>query len=59
MQVLIHEVCSQCPAEDPKVIYIFTREKTCGKACFAEAQVAYARMIARFYATEIEEGNRV
>lgn len=56
MQVLIHEVCSQCPTPDPKIIQLFTRELYCGKACFSEGQAAYARMIARYYAMEIENG---
>lgn len=56
MHVHIHEVCSECPNQDPKIISLFTREKFCGKHCWNEGVLKYSRMILRAAACEVEGG---
>lgn len=53
MQLRPKPVCVECDAGDAKIVALFTREHYCGRYCFAEGSIKYARLIIRF--TE-EEG---
>lgn len=56
MRVHITVFCSECPAEEPQIITLFTRERYCGRHCLAEGQLKYVRMIIRARAEEVEHG---
>lgn len=56
MHIQITYLCAECDAPDPKVITLFTREHYCGRACLAEGQLKYVRMIIRAQAEEVDNG---
>lgn len=56
MKVHITVFCSECPAEEPQIIALYTRERYCGRHCLAEGQLRHTRIILRMAAEEVEHG---
>lgn len=56
MHVHITYLCAECDTPEPKIIAFYTRERYCGRYCFAEGQLKHARLIIRMAAEEIEHG---
>lgn len=56
MHVHITYLCAECDTPDPKIIALYTRERYCGRYCFAEGQLKHTRLILRATAEGIDHG---